>query len=50
MENYTEFLKIIKELIMKLPTWRFIWLSLIALLIFLIMFADKVAVLIQAVK
>lgn len=30
--NYTEILKAIKEVLMKTPAWRLIWLSMVALL------------------
>lgn len=34
--NYTEILKIIKDIAMKLPAWRLIWLSLTVLAALLI--------------
>lgn len=48
--NYTQILMLIKDFIMKLPAWRLVLVSLTALLIALFMFADKVALLVQAFR
>lgn len=40
----------VKEMVMKIPAWRLVLISVTALLIVLFMFADKVAVLVNVLK
>lgn len=48
--DYTEILKIIKDIIMKMQAWRLILFYLTAVLVVLLFSADKLALLINALK